>query len=177
MPRWRIATSSWPSFSGGSDLGLRAFRVKFRAMPCHSSIHSRLEGEGSDSPDASRVASSARFNSDDFFGNPGLGRAALEESSLNGVRRLVSAQPGALADNSVRARQTLLRLLLQLCQPLSKPQLAALVQRFRLKSHLQRVLAEERRKQRVILSAIASQLLAMFMEAAPGDLDINPNVV
>eukprot|EP00439_Symbiodinium_sp_Y106_P055454 s3677_g7.t1 len=137
----------------------------------------RLEGEGSDSPDASRVASSARFNSDDFFGNPGLGRAALEESSLNGVRRLVSAQPGALADNSVRARQTLLRLLLQLCQPLSKPQLAALVQRFRLKSHLQRVLAEERRKQRVILSAIASQLLAMFMEAAPGDLDINPNVV
>ena len=41
----------------------------------------------------------------------------------------------------------------------------------------EKALAEERRKQRVILSAIASQLLAMFMEAAPGDLDINPNVV
>ena len=128
----------------------------------------RLEGEGTDSPDASRVASSARFNSEDFFGNP---RVALEETSLNGVRRLISAQPNALADNSVRARQTLLRLLLQLCLPLSKPHLAALVQRFKLKSHLKRVLAEERRKQRVILSAIASQLLAMFMEASPGDLD------
>ena len=136
----------------------------------------RLEGEG-DSPDASRVTSSARFNSEDFFGDPELRRAALQEdTSVGGVRRLVSAQPGGLADNSVRARQTLLRLLLQLCQPLSKSQLAALVQRFRLKSHLQRVLVEERRKQRVILIAIASQLLAMFMEASPGDLDFNQTI-
>ena len=39
-------------------------------------------------------------------------------------------------------------------------QLAMLVQRFRLKQQLQRVLNEERRRQRVILSAIAHQLLA-----------------
>ena len=139
-----------------------------------SELLRRLEGEG-DSPDASRVTSSARFNSEDFFGDPDMRRAALEEP-VNGVRRLISAQPGALADNSVRARQTLLRLLLQLCQDLSRQQLAALVQRFRLKAHLQRVVAEERRKQRVILSAIASQLLAMFMEASPGDLDINQTI-
>jgi len=44
-----------------------------------------------------------------------------------------------------------------------------LVQRFRLKQQLQRVLNEERRRQRVILSAIAHQLLVMFQSASPED--------
>jgi len=86
------------------------------------------------------------------------------------VRRLISAQPDT--DDAVRARQSLLRLLMQLCQPLSKEQpeqLAMLVQRFRLKQQLQRVLNEERRRQRVILSAIAHQLLVMFQSASPED--------
>ena len=45
-------------------------------------------------------------------------------------------------------------------------QLAMLVQRFRLKQQLQRVLAEEKRRQRVILSAIAHQLLVSLAQMA-----------
>jgi hypothetical protein len=41
-----------------------------------------------------------------------------------------------------------------------------LVQRFRLKQQLQRVLAEEKRRQRVILSAIAHQLLVSLAQMA-----------
>ncbi|CAJ1329647.1 unnamed protein product [Effrenium voratum] len=114
----------------------------------------RLESEGS--MEDSKVHSLNLRNS-----NSG----ELEEVALDSgpVRRLVSAQAAEKDDDSsVRARQALLRLLMQLCQPLTQEQLASLVQRFHLKLQLQKVLAEERRRQRVILSAIASQLLKMF---------------
>eukprot|EP00913_Durusdinium_trenchii_P010633 g9977.t1 len=83
------------------------------------------------------------------------------------VRRMISAQLDN--DDAVHVRQSLLRLLLQLCQPLSKEHLATLVLRFRLKQQLRRVLDEEKRRQRVILRAIAQQLLVMFQNAAPDE--------
>lgn len=121
----------------------------------------RLETDGND-PESSKN----QFNSlNTAFSPDNLAQVAARVGEP--VRRLISAQPDT--DEAVRARQSLLRLLMQLCQHLSKDQLAMLVQRFRLKQQLQRVLAEEKRRQRVILSAIAHQLLVMFQTALPDD--------
>jgi len=82
-----------------------------------------------------------------------------------GVRRLVS-EPAVVASDDVRARTHLLRLLQLVCQAQSREQLMALCQRFRLQMLMHRVVQEERRRGRVILCEIASQLLELFGESA-----------
>merc|ERR1712048_393454 len=84
------------------------------------------------------------------------------------VRRLAS-EPAFIADDVVRARNLLLRLLRVLCQAQEKEQLAALCQRYRLQSLMRHVLLEEKRKQRVILIEIASQLLELFQKVLPAE--------
>lgn len=125
----------------------------------------RLETDGD--PESSKN----QFNSLNAFSPDNLAQVASQVGEP--VQRLISAQPDT--DDAVRARQSLLRLLMQLCQHLSKEQLAMLVQRFRLKQQLQRVLAEESRRQRVILSAIAHQLLVMFQTALPDGKEASPS--
>eukprot|EP00930_Biecheleria_cincta_P069772 TRINITY_DN57478_c0_g1_i1.p1 TRINITY_DN57478_c0_g1~~TRINITY_DN57478_c0_g1_i1.p1 ORF type:complete len:1152 (+),score=237.22 TRINITY_DN57478_c0_g1_i1:129-3584(+) len=119
--------------------------------------------------DPRQIRLASRFHSEDNLNDADF----VTRAPTNGVRRLVSAQPVTShlshSDDAVRARQSLLRLLLQLCQPLSHEQLNLLVQRYRLTSLVHHVLLEERRKQRVILCEIATQLMNMFHKASPAD--------
>eukprot|EP00933_Yihiella_yeosuensis_P041771 TRINITY_DN3617_c0_g1_i1.p1 TRINITY_DN3617_c0_g1~~TRINITY_DN3617_c0_g1_i1.p1 ORF type:complete len:509 (-),score=102.21 TRINITY_DN3617_c0_g1_i1:178-1548(-) len=122
------------------------------------------------------LALMTRFKSDDCLSEADwVARSASVmtgkmKDAPNGVRRLVSAQPVLAADDTARARQGLLRLLLLLCQGQSTEQLVVLCVKYRLKAVVHHVLLEERRRQRVILCEIASQLLEILQKASPEDI-------
>lgn len=102
---------------------------------------------------------------------PALGAGpsdGLVTPPFNSVRRLISG-PTAAADDDVRARTHLLRLLLLLCQAQEAGQLAVLCRCYRLQALMHHVLLEEKRSKRVILCEIALQLLGLFDKVLPAE--------
>eukprot|EP00929_Paragymnodinium_shiwhaense_P056662 TRINITY_DN28364_c0_g1_i1.p1 TRINITY_DN28364_c0_g1~~TRINITY_DN28364_c0_g1_i1.p1 ORF type:complete len:1019 (+),score=196.64 TRINITY_DN28364_c0_g1_i1:311-3058(+) len=85
----------------------------------------------------------------------------LDTSILPTIRRMAS-EPAVLASDDVRSRTQLLRLLQSICAVQSQEQLTILCEKFRLRSVMLQVLQEEKKKGRVILCEIASQLLELF---------------
>merc|ERR1712151_1296837 len=85
------------------------------------------------------------------------------------VKRFISAPEVIADDDIVRARNKLLNLLLTICQNQDQEQLAALSHRYRLQSLMHQVLLEEKRKHRVFLQGLASQVLDLLTRVAPSE--------
>eukprot|EP00928_Gymnodinium_smaydae_P007328 TRINITY_DN12649_c0_g3_i1.p1 TRINITY_DN12649_c0_g3~~TRINITY_DN12649_c0_g3_i1.p1 ORF type:complete len:1263 (-),score=243.51 TRINITY_DN12649_c0_g3_i1:178-3891(-) len=90
------------------------------------------------------------------------------------VRRMVS-EPAAQSSDDVRARSHLLRLLHTLCKAQSREHLEQTSRRYQLKPLVRHVRNEERRRGRVILCEIASQLLELLGDATIAPLPEEAN--